>query len=130
MREKDLRERMMPLPPIAPLPPGKRESDPDILEMRAREKEQFTLWAQRLLVEYVNMWRWCDRPGCRRARQCASPVVACYGPNAEPLRIHVAPLIKQHIADADAADAAAADPFARAPSPQGRKRARRGRRRA
>ena len=109
MREKTLTEIMRPLPAITPLPPGKRESDPDIRDLRSREKEEMHLWAERLMVEMVDMWRWCEHGCCRRARQCATPNVACFKPNETELRRHVLPLILKTIA-AGADDAPPAVP--------------------
>jgi hypothetical protein len=99
MREKTLAEKMLPLPPITPLPPGKRESDDDIYDLRLREKEAMHLWAERLMVELVDMWRWCGHAVCRRARQCATPNVACFKPNEKELRQYVRPVILDMIAN-------------------------------
>jgi hypothetical protein len=98
MREKTLTEKMLPLPPITPLPPGKRETDDDIYDLRLREKEAMHLWAERLMVEMVDMWRWCEHAVCRRARQCATPTVACFKPNKEAIRKYVRPVILDMIA--------------------------------
>ena len=75
-----------PLPVVrGPLPEGVAETDPAAHAQRRRENQGHAIWRKRLVAEWCRLHRACPRSACRRAGNCASPVVACHDEAKEAL---------------------------------------------
>lgn len=74
-----------------------READLAAWERRRRESEEFLLEFRRDVVNFYDLHKGCPRKGCRRARTCMSPTVACHDVVEDMLKEHFYPKLQAYL---------------------------------
>ena len=67
-----------PRPDPFTLPPGIEEDTAEAKAWHWEHRHEFGPWSKRLIVDFVEMHKYCPRKACRRAKACRSPTFACH----------------------------------------------------